>query len=761
MVVRTFYTRAWQARDGYAGLQDGGPLPATVLNNPGHGPTIWATGGSGANHFGVMAFDATQSTFAASHHTTGPTASPINAYRTSRVLSGSFAAGNWPLSVSVIASAAAGTVSGKVHINIWRSPFADGSHAVRVNASDLVGSTVTALSISVAQQSTVSGAMPAFTLRGQFLFFVIEWEVTSAGSGGDGVQLRPGAQTFFSTTDFTLLDGEPPTIYPEIDWQGLGWDSATDGTVQAYCDVKRDYVAGNHDRGASYASYAQSQPAVGQSQFQLQNTDGLYSRWNSGGILYGHIEQGHRLRYRMTAPVDAELWNGKLSRVDNNVTVQQIPYINFEAQGMFSDLMPPVVVSPAPNIGSTAGAPVYGGTLVNTVLDAAGWSATARSIEPGTVPMAAWSEFQANPLSALSRIKLTEVAILTEGADGSCIFQQRDHRLTAARSTTSQVTFSDADGWATPYIHLELDDPRRFLYDLVTLSVEPALAFSSDPIPVFNAFRPNAYHIAVEPRDPVSGDPGAREFVVLYVPGNVTFSFTTSVDPHSSDRNLPVGSTQDVSGLAGYVATWTLPTLSGATVDLRPIDDSNNAIDPSLLTVTQVAATANSYAFIITNAGDKRVFFSVFQVRGVPVIKQPAMTVTAGTGVRLYPAFANWFDGIGDAQSAANWLLDYFVKARDIVSMDVDPRASLEVAAAVAVLDISDRFTVEATGNQTRLEMTEDFFCEYQQWTYSDFMNAITVTVQGSGVVPNSQVAPGNDYGIYNVSTYNSGAVYT
>lgn len=99
-------------------------------------------------------------------------------WRISVGTSGTFSAGTWYSSVSVIAVSSGGFQDGRARFRIWRSSNEDGTSATEVTAGTMVGSLVTDLSTTVAQSSSASTQIASFSLSGEYLFLQVAWENT-------------------------------------------------------------------------------------------------------------------------------------------------------------------------------------------------------------------------------------------------------------------------------------------------------------------------------------------------------------------------------------------------------------------------------------------------------------------------------------------------------------------------------------------------------------------------------------------------------
>lgn len=83
------------------------------------------------------------------------------------------------------------------------------------------------------------------------------------------------------------------------------------------------------------------------------------------------------------------------------------------------------------------------GEAIAYVLDAVGWSADLRDLDPGATIIPWWWEDNTDALTAIEKLVQSEgpPAMITQGASGEIVFRDRHHRFQRERSTTSQATF--------------------------------------------------------------------------------------------------------------------------------------------------------------------------------------------------------------------------------------------------------------------------------------------------------------------------------
>ena len=84
---------------------------------------------------------------------------------------------------------------------------------------------------------------------------------------------------------------------------------------------------------------------------------------------------------------------------------------------------------------------------IGYVLDAAGWPAAERSLQPSSVVLRYFWADGADAFQLIESLRQTEAlwASVYENADGYIVFENRDSRTTETRSTVSQATFTESD----------------------------------------------------------------------------------------------------------------------------------------------------------------------------------------------------------------------------------------------------------------------------------------------------------------------------
>lgn len=134
--------------------------------------------------------------FAATATYTPPTLlENTNSISTLYEYNGDFDAGTWTFNFPVIAVSSGGDQDGRIAIRVFKGLRSGNTWAsvTELTAARLVGSTVTNLTTTTAQTSTVTWAASAFALQNEFLIIKVGWEITGAGTNNNrDVLLRWG-----------------------------------------------------------------------------------------------------------------------------------------------------------------------------------------------------------------------------------------------------------------------------------------------------------------------------------------------------------------------------------------------------------------------------------------------------------------------------------------------------------------------------------------------------------------------------------------
>jgi hypothetical protein len=128
--------------------------------------------------------------------------------RTSSTILGGFAAGTWSFKLLLAQFDVAASRNVRVRIRVWRSANANGTSAVELTSSVLVGSTAALVNSSLLK-SEISWNAPGISLTNEYLFFQFGFEVVSgSGTPSDFSEL-------YGTYDFGSGNEYASVITPE------------------------------------------------------------------------------------------------------------------------------------------------------------------------------------------------------------------------------------------------------------------------------------------------------------------------------------------------------------------------------------------------------------------------------------------------------------------------------------------------------------------------------------------------------------------
>lgn len=203
-------------------LQSGSSAGALDLVQPATSTstTGWTVGTNAAGLFSRMTFgtEVPRGNFTATAQPSGPPISTAgilaqDCFRTSTATTGDFSAGTWYSCASMIAVTASGTAQDRLRTRIWRSVNVDGTGATEITKGAMIGTTI-APQTTVANTSSASTQIGAFSLANEYLFLQCALETVVAGAGTTrDCLMRFGAITsnvagsFLATSSFSVTGG--------------------------------------------------------------------------------------------------------------------------------------------------------------------------------------------------------------------------------------------------------------------------------------------------------------------------------------------------------------------------------------------------------------------------------------------------------------------------------------------------------------------------------------------------------------------------
>jgi hypothetical protein len=421
-----------------------------------------------------------------------------------------------------------------------------------------------------------------------------------------------------------------------------------------------------------------SPPAPGEMSLALYNMSGDYSPENSSSPLAGNLLPGRAVVVKATLASKAyTLFNGNL----DDYTV--LP--NYEERSVQLSAVDALARLRGVTISTDLYQGIRTGDAVNLILDAAGWSATARDIDVGATTIRWWWEERTDALEALKRIVNSEgpPSLVTVSGDGRFLFRDRHHRLLRTESTTSQATFRDTGTEPVMTSPLSYDHGWRDVINSVSFSVEerdpaPELAdvFSSDR--TYSIADGQTLVVRAEMSDPFYG-------AVIPVAG-------TDYQLTSGTVEVTLSRTQGASATIFVKATGGPAQILGLRVRAYPV---------------QVVRTIQVHAEDADSIGTP---------------EQPRY------GRRSWPNDAPWA-GVNDAEAIADLILAQRAERLPIVSVKLVSANDTRLTQMLS-RDLSDRITIvdAATG------LNDDFYIEQIQHSVSEGL--FHETVFGCEMVP-------------------------
>jgi hypothetical protein len=279
-----------------------------------------------------------------------------------------------------------------------------------------------------------------------------------------------------------------------IDWSGTGYTVFSDNVTSLVRPLS----------GAVTAEYGRDQstalaPTVsGRGNVTLDNRDRRFSPRNVASPLYGKVKPSRPVRITRTTPtpgtpesfgdVYGDTYFDTYGGTTGTVTSSATTFTLFTGYTDDSPINPDIdsrtvtlslVDALARFRGQTITTPLYmgvrSGQAINYILDAAGWPANLRDIDPGGSIFPWWWEDNTDALTAMDKVLRSEgpPSLLTMGPLGEVIYRDRHHRLIRPNSITSQSTWRGSGPlepvMARPFIY---DEAWRNIINTATVNVE-------------------------------------------------------------------------------------------------------------------------------------------------------------------------------------------------------------------------------------------------------------------------------------------------
>ena len=468
----------------------------------------------------------------------------------------------------------------------------------------------------------------------------------------------------------------------------VDWDN--DGNfTDSGDDITSDVLSLSWERGRDYASQLQGRSVAGKLSAVLVNTGGKYSPSNTSSALTGNILPGRTVKvqagsgsFPYTFPVafnDGVRWQGKLDRILPAPAAEGVKTATLTAFGTLGYLNQFETQLASQTNRRTDQA-------VGDILDDVGWTESDdRDLDTGKTTISRFWISGKKAIDALRLVEEAEAGFLLESKSGQIAFQNRHHRITQTASTTSQATFSDADGAAHTFVEVDQDDPLGTIVNHVEAT---ARTFDTASVAVLWT------HPETGSASPTLAPGEAKTF----------------------EAEFP---NPDAANSAMEVDAWTTPA---ATTDylLNSASGGGGTNLTSDITVTQTKA-AERMAITLTNSvTGSDGYLTKLQARGTAVsTKNPCIvraidTVSQGIyGERKYVAKTKFIPTTSEAQDWCEYQVSVAGSPTNILTMTV-PASTPGNIGHVLNRDLSDRITVTAS-NDAKLGVSEDFFIESER----------------------------------------------
>lgn len=362
--------------------QSGSSAGLLTLTQPGASTstTGWIVPSGESGTYSRMSFRQEKANTTFAYDPVQPDSGPLglgqDCWRISDATTGDFSAGTWYSSLSVIGVTAGGIQDGRARFRLWRSSNADGTSATEVTAGAMIGTAITNLSTTVAQSSSASTQIGAFSLANEYLFMQTVWETSNTTITFDTFSSVAAGTSTLSWTHTPSGDGLIQGVVVFV-VSNSGADGVTGAT---YGGTAMTEVSGSPNLHASgepgsvYAYFLGSGLGSGAKVINVNVGNAISKRAGA----YGVNAHGD------TMIVDADATINSDSQANPSVTLSTGGKLCFAAIGFHSGQNAPGSTTPltnwTSNLENDFGNQVGGWYRFNSFLSAdvtAGWTQTA------------------------------------------------------------------------------------------------------------------------------------------------------------------------------------------------------------------------------------------------------------------------------------------------------------------------------------------------------------------------------------------------
>lgn len=276
----------------------------------------------------------------------------------------------------------------------------------------------------------------------------------------------------------TLAESATRVVMGELSWRfAIDWNN--DGDFEGAGEDVTERVLASGGFSTSFGrdqARALAPPAAGRAAFTLNNQSGDYSPDRSDSPLADDLLPARPVQ--ATVDLNGEthvLFRGHLD--DYEVKVERNRHtVDATALDALADLN-----------GVDISTPLYQGVrtgdAIGYLLDAVGWPADKRDLDPGATFIRWWWLHDADAWNALLELVASEGpgALVHADEQGRIVFRDRHHRLLGEGSTTGQAVITDGTGgWEPAFSAITYDHGWKDIVNAVSFTVEEL-----DPSPDF------------------------------------------------------------------------------------------------------------------------------------------------------------------------------------------------------------------------------------------------------------------------------------
>lgn len=457
-----------------------------------------------------------------------------------------------------------------------------------------------------------------------------------------------------------LCTTNAPDYEIAVDWDKSGTFSGEEVTSDVMPEVTISYGR-DQERQLNPA-------AVGSAAFSLINVDRTYSPENPSSPLAGDLNPARDARFQVS-------WNGTTyplfrGRIDD-----------FDVRADRDDRTVGFTFLDGLSVlqSTQLSTPVYSGrrtgTLIDNILDLAGWTA-GRDIDPGATIVPFWWEEGTDALEAVKKLVRSEgpPSIAYVGPDGTFIFRDRHHRLLRQSSQDVQAVFGAQEVACDAPAVTGFDFTKPFVYQHGLRDIV------------------NTVNFEVTQRSPDSS--------------------LSAVWSSESSVSLSIGETLVLDVSASDPFTDAVVPVSGTDYTLTGAGTANITLSRTSGSSVQITILAVGGAIVLSGLQ--------LRARAIPArrtikVRQTDPGSITDHGIRSYPDDAPWA-GVNDSLAIANMILLHYASRRPTVQMRIVAQNPAHLQ-QILQRTISDRIHIR----NDELGLDADFFVEKVSHTITRF----------------------------------------